>query len=48
MGLVIFTGMSIGTMFTLFVVPAMYMFLASEHQADPAPVEASATPALPV
>jgi multidrug efflux pump len=46
MGLVIFTGMSIGTMFTLFVVPAMYMFLAGEHQADPAPVEPSATPAL--
>jgi multidrug efflux pump len=48
MGLVIFTGMSIGTMFTLFVVPAMYMFLASEHQADPVPVEPSAVPALPV
>jgi multidrug efflux pump len=47
MGLVIFTGMSIGTMFTLFVVPAMYMFLAGEHQADSAPVEPSATPALP-
>ena len=31
MGLVIFTGMSIGTFFTLFVVPAMYMFLGAEH-----------------
>ncbi|MBV1777257.1 efflux RND transporter permease subunit [Burkholderiaceae bacterium DAT-1] len=31
MGLVIFTGLSIGTLFTLFVVPAMYMWLASEH-----------------
>jgi multidrug efflux pump len=31
MGLVIFTGMSIGTLFTLFVVPAMYMFLATDH-----------------
>ncbi|WP_127903834.1 efflux RND transporter permease subunit [Solirhodobacter olei] len=29
MGLVIFTGMSIGTLFTLFVVPAMYLLLAS-------------------
>jgi multidrug efflux pump len=48
MGLVIFTGMSIGTVFTLFVVPAMYMFLAGEHQADPAPAEPSAVPALPV
>jgi len=34
MGLVIFTGMSIGTLFTLFVVPAMYMFLAADHHRD--------------
>ena len=33
MGLVIFTGISIGTAFTLFVVPAMYLFLGQEHQA---------------
>jgi multidrug efflux pump len=33
MGLVIFTGLSIGTLFTLFVVPAMYMFLASNRVA---------------
>ncbi|XLM21788.1 efflux RND transporter permease subunit, partial [Chromobacterium piscinae] len=32
MGLVIFTGLSIGTLFTLFVVPAMYMFLASRRE----------------
>jgi multidrug efflux pump len=31
MGLVIMTGIAIGTLFTLFVVPAMYMFLAAEH-----------------
>lgn len=31
-GLVIATGISIGTLFTLFVVPAMYMFLAAEHK----------------
>ena len=31
MGLVIFTGLSIGTLFTLFVVPAMYMLLASNR-----------------
>jgi len=42
MGLVIFTGISIGTLFTLFVVPAMYMFLGAEHHAaraaaDPVP-----------
>jgi multidrug efflux pump len=31
MGIVIFTGLSIGTLFTLFVVPAMYAFLAGRH-----------------
>jgi multidrug efflux pump len=30
-GLVISTGISIGTLFTLFVVPAMYIFLAEDH-----------------
>lgn len=30
-GLVIGTGISIGTLFTLFVVPAIYMFLAEKH-----------------
>ncbi len=33
MGLVIFTGLSIGTLFTLFVVPAMYMLLGADHHA---------------
>jgi multidrug efflux pump len=28
MGLVIASGMTLGTLFTLFVVPAMYLFLA--------------------
>ncbi|HYA37846.1 MAG TPA: efflux RND transporter permease subunit [Candidatus Methylomirabilis sp.] len=31
MGLVISTGIAIGTLFTLFVVPAMYMLLAADH-----------------
>lgn len=31
MGIVIFTGLSIGTIFTLFVVPAMYMLLATDR-----------------
>jgi multidrug efflux pump len=31
-GLVIATGISIGTLFTLFVVPAMYLFLAADHR----------------
>jgi len=32
MGLVIMTGIFIGTLFTLFVVPAMYLFIAAEHR----------------
>jgi multidrug efflux pump len=31
MGLVIMTGISIGTLFTLFVVPAIYMLFATDH-----------------
>ncbi|MER2519609.1 MAG: efflux RND transporter permease subunit [Bdellovibrionales bacterium] len=34
MGLVISTGLSVGTLFTLFVVPAFYMALAADHQHD--------------
>jgi multidrug efflux pump len=50
MGLVIFTGLSIGTLFTLFVVPAMYLWLAGEHKAhtqpaDTPPAEPSTQPA---
>ena len=33
LGLVIASGMSIGTLFTIFVVPAMYMVLAKQHGA---------------
>jgi multidrug efflux pump len=40
MGLVIASGLSIGTLFTLFVVPAVYMLLAADHSAP-----ASMTPA---
>jgi multidrug efflux pump len=42
MGLVIFTGLSIGTLFTLFVVPAMYMFIGAEHKKADAPLAAEA------
>ena len=42
MGLVIFTGLSIGTLFTLFVVPAMYMFIGAEHKKVDAPLAAEA------
>jgi multidrug efflux pump len=31
MGVVLFTGLSIGTLFTLFVVPAMYVFIGADH-----------------
>ncbi len=34
MGLVISSGIAIGTFFTLFVVPAVYMMLAAEHRAQ--------------
>ncbi|WP_028536549.1 efflux RND transporter permease subunit [Paludibacterium yongneupense] len=43
MGLVIFTGLSIGTLFTLFMVPAMYMLLASNRSVTPS-VEPDAVP----
>jgi multidrug efflux pump len=43
MGLVLFTGLSIGTLFTLFVVPAVYMLLGAEHhRAAPAADAAAA------
>lgn len=44
MGLVIMTGISIGTLFTLFVVPAMYMFLATEHVKEGASEETPGEP----
>jgi multidrug efflux pump len=31
MGVVLFTGLAIGTLFTLFVVPAMYVFIGADH-----------------
>lgn len=34
MGLVITTGLSLGTLFTLFVVPAIYMVLGADHHAQ--------------
>jgi multidrug efflux pump len=36
MGLVIFTGLSIGTLFTLFVVPGVYMLIGADHAAQTA------------
>ena len=37
MGLVIFSGLSIGTLFTLFVVPAIYLLLAQQHHGEETP-----------
>ncbi|WP_295802694.1 efflux RND transporter permease subunit [uncultured Microbulbifer sp.] len=34
MGLVVATGMTIGTLFTLFVVPAMYLYLGRDYAAE--------------
>ena len=34
MGIVIFAGLSIGTLFTLFIVPAVYLLLAQDHERD--------------
>ena len=34
LGLVISTGLAIGTLFTLFVVPAIYMLLAEDHEKE--------------
>jgi multidrug efflux pump len=51
MGLVISTGLAIGTLFTLFVVPAFYMLLAADHHAqrsqagEPPAVEGQPDPA---
>jgi multidrug efflux pump len=40
MGLVIASGIGIGTIFTLFVVPAFYTYLARRHEAEPDTAEA--------
>jgi multidrug efflux pump len=37
MGLVIASGIAIGTLFTIFVVPGVYMLLASNHATAEAP-----------
>jgi multidrug efflux pump len=42
MGIVLFTGLSIGTLFTLFIVPAVYILLGADHSsARTAPVSDS-------
>jgi len=41
-GLVITTGMTIGTLFTIFVVPAVYLALGTEHRAEQQAAETAA------
>jgi multidrug efflux pump len=40
-GIVLVTGMAIGTVFTLFVVPSVYMAIAARHAREPAHEEAA-------
>ncbi|HET8711227.1 MAG TPA: efflux RND transporter permease subunit, partial [Spongiibacteraceae bacterium] len=47
MGIVIATGISIGTLFTLFIVPAMYLALAADHAAQQARHNAETIEPLP-
>jgi multidrug efflux pump len=44
MGIVLFTGLSIGTMFTLFIVPAVYILLGADHHKDKATERAAEEP----
>jgi len=46
-GLVVVSGMALGTLFTLFVLPSIYVLLAKEHNAaDEARTTSHAEPAL--
>ncbi|HEV3045228.1 MAG TPA: multidrug efflux RND transporter permease subunit [Roseiarcus sp.] len=45
-GLTIFAGMAIGTVFTLFVTPAVYTFIARDHRARAAAAHAASRPHL--
>ena len=47
MGLVITSGIAIGTLFTLFVVPAVYMLMATDHAKQAASQRATEGEALP-
>ena len=47
MGMVIASGLAIGTMFTLLIVPSMYLLLAAEHKPELAEPDPEAAPAHP-
>ena len=44
MGLVIASGIAVGTLFTLFVVPAVYVMIATDHQKHAAREETAGVP----
>jgi len=44
MGIVIASGLSIGTLFTLFVVPAVYLIFAADHHAVAGAADEAAAP----
>jgi len=45
-GLVLVAGMAIGTAFTLFFVPAIYLLIARDHRAEAAKAPAEVAPAM--
>ncbi|MBL8075736.1 MAG: hypothetical protein JNL29_15315, partial [Nitrospira sp.] len=47
-GMMLVTGMTVGTLFTLFVVPVFYSLIAAEHQASAAPEHETNTALIPV
>ena len=46
-GIMLVTGMAIGTLFTLFILPAIYLVIAGEHRPDEAGAELDALPSAP-
>jgi multidrug efflux pump len=46
-GMMLVTGMTVGTLFTLFVVPVFYLLIAAEHQPAPALENETGTALLP-
>ncbi|HEY6482139.1 MAG TPA: efflux RND transporter permease subunit [Steroidobacteraceae bacterium] len=45
MGIVLFTGLSIGTLFTLFIVPSVYVLLGADHASDRRALQGGVPPA---
>lgn len=47
-GMILVTGMTVGTLFTLFVVPTFYSLIAAQHQSAPVSETKSGTALIPV